>query len=165
MKKNRITAPILLIGLMLISFGSMSQCYIKSTNQSQGHVTYYLDPELVSQSDEMGTALSVQMVANKYYLAVTYQFANQEQPVEEKIALSLQNGYTLELDMYTMEVGSAGGVELCMAVFFLESEQMNYFKNSMLAEIVMRTQDGVKHTLPVTSNKDVLIRQLKCFKR
>ena len=165
MKRSRIISSVSFLGMLLLSFTAMSQCYIKSTDQSEGHITYYLDPELVSQTNEMGAALSVQMVANKYYLAVTYQFVKQAQPVEEKIALALKNGYTLELDMYTMEVGNAGGIELCMAVFFLENEQMNYFKNSALSEIVMRTQDGIKHNLPVTTNNDVLIRQLKCFKR
>ena len=68
-----------------------AQCYIKSTDQSEGHITYYLDPELVAQSDKMGIALSVQMVGNSYYLATTYQFATNAQPVEERIALSLKS--------------------------------------------------------------------------
>ena len=149
---------------MILSVGSKAQCYIKS-NDEGGYITYYMEPELVAQTSEFGMALSVQMISDKYYLAVTYQFGGASQPVEEKIALNLKNGYSLELDMYTMEVGSAGNVELCMAVFHLEETQMNYFTKSPLSTVKFKTQDGKSHTLTVTSSNDVLVRQLKCFRK
>ena len=142
---------------------SFGQCYIKSTDQSDGYVTYYLDPELVAQTQEMGVALSVQMVGDQYYLAVTYQFAKMALPMEEKIALELKSGYTLELDMYTMQGTNAAGVELTLAVFFLQSEQMTYFTSSNLKAIQFKTQTGKSFNLPVTENANILVRQLKCF--
>ena len=86
MRRSRVFSSIILLGIILISATASGQCFIKSTDQSQGHITYYLDPELVAQTEEMGAAVSVQMVGNKYYLAVTYQFAKRAQPVEEKVA-------------------------------------------------------------------------------
>ena len=147
-------------GLSATTFG---QCYIKSTDQSEGHITYYLDPELVAQTSEMGIAMSVQMVGNQYYLAITYQFAKLAEPLEEKVAIELQNGYILELDMYTMQVANAGGVELTLAVFNLETDQMDYFTKSYLKSVRFNTQPGLKHNVTVSVNHNVLVRQLKCF--
>ena len=155
----------ILLFSVVLGIRAEAQCYIKSTDQSSGHITYYLDPELIAQTDQFGMAMSVQMVGNKYYLTATYQFAGVAQPVEEKIALNLKNGYTIELDMYTMEVGTAAGVELCMAVFYLNADQMKFLKGSNLHSVDFRTQDGEQHKLPVSSNPDVLVRQLKCFGR
>jgi len=124
-----------------------------------------MDPELIAQNNEFGIALSVQMVGDKHYLALTYQFANKAQPVEEKVGLELVNGYTLELSMYTMEVGNAGGVELCMAVFFIDQEHIPYFKGSNIKKVHFRTQDDIKHEMIVSSNADALKRQLSCFKK
>jgi len=152
-----------LVVVLILSLNLKAQCFIKSTEQGQGYVTYYMDPELIAQSDEFGIALSVQMIANKLYLALTYQFGDKAQPVEEKVGLELLNGYTLELSMYTMEVGSVGGVELCMAVFFIDDEQIPYFKNSNLKNVHFRTLDNTKHELKVSSNADALKRHLICF--
>jgi hypothetical protein len=151
--------------MMTLSLNLSAQCFIKSTEQNQGYVTYYMDPELIAQTDEFGIALSVQMVGDKNYLALTYQFAKTAQPVEEKVGLELTSGYIIELGMYTMEVGSAGGVELCMAVFFIEEEQMPYLKGSNLKLVHFRTQDNVAHEMVVSSNADALKRQLMCFKK
>lgn len=156
---------VILVITLIFNLNLSAQCFIKSTEQGQGYVTYYMDPELIAQSNEFGIALSVQMVGDKHYLALTYQFAKKAQPVEEKVGLELLNGYTLELSMYTMEVGSAGGVELCMAVFFIEEEQIPYFKASNLKMVHFRTQDNAKHELTVSSNADALKRQLICFRK
>lgn len=160
MKRNSLLLIIVLIGLTV---NVSAQCYIKSTDQSAGHVTYYLDPELVAQTQDMGIALSVQMVGNNYYLAVTYQFASTAVPLEEKVAIELKNGYTLELEMYTMQVANASGVELTLAVFNMTDDQMKYFTQSDLAAIHFRTQKGVEKNVPVTNNPAMLRRQLKCF--
>ena len=159
--KNRVF--FLLLSFMAISTWSYSQCYIKSTDQSEGYITYYLDPELVAQTQDMGIAMSVQMVGNKYYLAITYQFAKLAEPLEEKVAIELQNGYILELEMYTMQVANAGGVELTLAVFNLESDQIDYFTKSFLKSVRFNTQTGVKNNMAVSLNHNVLVRQLKCF--
>ncbi len=164
--KNNVQLFIWAISFIILMFHgveSNAQCFIKSTDQSQGYVTHYLDPELVAQTDKMGVALSVQSVGEKYYLTLTYQFIDRAQPMEEKVGLALTSGYTLELSMYTMEVGSANGVELCMAVYFLEDEHYPYFRSSDLKTIHVRTQDNVKYDLPVSTNSDALKRQLKCF--
>ena len=155
-----IVFSILLSGLNLSAF---SQCYIKSTDQNEGYVTYYLDPELVAQTQEIGIAMSVQMIGSTYYLAITYQFARQAMPLEEKVALELKNGYILELDMYTMQGANAAGVELTLAVFNLEPEQIKYFTGSELKSVRFKTQTGKSFEIPVTSNHNVLIRQLRCF--
>ena len=136
-KNSAVIIVVIILTSVSLSFG---QCYIKSTDQSDGHITYYLDPELVSQTAEIGIALSVQMVGDNYYLAITYQFAKQAVPLEEKVALELQNGYTLELEMYTMQVANAQGVELTLAVFYLLPEQIDFFTKSKLSKIKFNTQ-------------------------
>lgn len=148
---------------LLFNSAAMAQCNIKSTDRDAAHVTYYMDPELVAQTAEMGLAFSIQMVGNNYYLAATYQFAREAVPTEEKIAIELKNGYTIELDMYTMQGGNAAGVELTLAVFNLMPEQMKYLTGSELKAVHFRTRSGEKHSLVVTSNSNVLVRQLKCF--
>ena len=154
---------VIVLSMLVASLSVSAQCFIKSTDQSSGHITYYLDPELVAQTDQFGAAFSVQMVGSKYYLAITYQFANKAVPLEEKVGIELKNGYILELEMYTMQVGSAGGVELTMAVYNMEDDQINYFSASELSKVHFRDQNGQKFELPVTSNPSMLIRQLKCF--
>ena len=149
--------------LSVVISPDFSQCYIKSTNQDQANITYYLDPELVAQTDEIGAAMSVQMIGGNYYLALTYQFAGKAIPVEEKVSLELLSGYTIELDMYTMQGGNAGGVELTLAVFNLGELEISYLRSSKLKTVHFRTQSGVKYALQVTSNPEVLMRQLKCF--
>ncbi|HAW52113.1 MAG TPA: hypothetical protein DCX54_07280 [Flavobacteriales bacterium] len=159
------TFAIVFAVLMMLSLNVSAQCFIKSTEQDQGYVTYYMDPELIAQNNEFGIALSVQMVGDKHYLALTYQFAKTAQPVEEKVGLELASGYIIELGMYTMEVGSAGGVELCMAVFFIDDVQIPFLKGSNLKKVIFRTQDNIKHEMMVSSNADALKRQLICFKK
>lgn len=160
MKKSSL---IVILFVLLIQNVSVAQCYIKSTDQSGGNVTYYIDPELVAQTESIGIAISVQMVGGSYYLAVMYQFVDKAQPLEEKVAIELQNGYTLELDMYTMQGGDAGGVAITAAVFNMNDEQIDFFTKSELKAIHFKTQAGVKHDVMVTSNNKMLIRQLKCF--
>jgi hypothetical protein len=65
--------------------------------------------------------------------------------------------------MYTMQGAVAAGLELTLAVFNLEAEPMNYFTKSELKAIQFKTQTGKSYDIPVTSNANVLIRQLKCF--
>ena len=154
---------IITIGLALSFTGVQAQCYIKSSDQGDGNITYYIDPELVAQTDDMGVAFSVQMIANGYYLAMTVQFADKAVPLEEKVALELKNGYIIELDMYTIQVGSANGVELVAAVYFLYDEQIDYLKKSELKSIKFNTQKGKKIEMEVSSSADVLVWQLKCF--
>ncbi|MEQ8324135.1 MAG: hypothetical protein RIC15_08750 [Vicingaceae bacterium] len=154
---------IFLFVLLLVSETAFSQCNIKSTEQGEGYTTYYMDPELVAQNEDFGIALSVQSVDDKYYLALTFRFAGTAQPLEEKVAMELVNGYTLEMGMYTMEVGSAQGIELCMAVFFIEDEVIPYFKTSDLKAIRFKTQDTKSHVVKVNANPSALKRQLKCF--
>lgn len=160
MKKSSLIAILFIICLQK---ASIAQCYIKSTDQSGGNITYYIDPELVAQTESIGIAISVQMVGGGYYLAVMYQFADKAEPLEEKVAIELKNGYTLELDMYTMQGGDAGGVAITAAVFNMTDEQINFFTKSELNAIHFRTQSGIKHDIMVTSNHKMLIRQLKCF--
>ena len=166
-KRNNSKKPFvtILLVMMMLSLNLSAQCFIKSTEQNEGYVTYYMDPELIAQSNEFGIALSLQMVGEEHYLALTYQFAKTAQPVEEKVALEMVSGYIIELEMYTMEVGSAGGVELCMAVFFIEEEQIPFLKGSNLKMVHFRTQDNIKHDMIVSSNPDALKRQLICFKK
>ena len=139
------------------------QCYIKSTDANSDHITYYIDPELVAQTAEMGIAFSVQMIGENYYLAITYQFADKAVPLEEKVGIELKNGYTLELEMYTMQVANASGVELTLAVFNLRPEHMEYFTKSELEAVHFSTMEGKKNKLSVTTNNGMLMRQLKCF--
>lgn len=160
MKKSSI---FFILFILSLNNYSRAQCYIKSTAQDGGNVTYYLDPELIAQTESIGIAMSVQMVGGSYYLAVMYQFADKAQPLEEKVAIELQNGFTLELDMYTMQGGDAGGVSITAAVFNMNDEQINYFTKSELKAIHFRTQAGEKHDVMVTSNHKMLVRQLKCF--
>ena len=143
--------------------GAFGQCYIKSTDQSAGYITYYLDAEIVAESDDVGIALSVQMVGNNYYLALTYRFIKNAVPLEEKVGLELESGYTFELDMYTMQVGNAAGVELTMAVYNLNPDLFNYFTSSDIKAIHSKTQTGTSLDVPVTKNQNALKRQLKCF--
>lgn len=153
--------------MLFILFGTFqsasAQCYIKSTDQSAGYITYYLDAEIVAENKDVGIALSVQMIGNNYYLALTYRFINKAVPLEEKVGLELANGYTLELDMYTMQVGNAGGVELTMAVYNINPDLFNYFTSSDLKAIHSKTQTGTSLDVPVTNNQNALKRQLKCF--
>ena len=148
------------MGSISLSFG---QCNIKSTDQSDGHITYYLDPELVAQTSDMGIAFSVQMVEDNYYLAITFQFAKLAVPLEEKVAIELQNGYTLELEMYTMQVANASGVELTLAVYNLFPDQIDFFTKSKLKAIHFKSLTAKQFDLNITSNHEVFMRHLKCF--
>lgn len=140
----------------------MAQCNIQMSQGGQG-VTYYMEPELVAQSPAVGVGFSVQTFNDAYYLAVTYQFVESAQPTEEKIAITLRNGSIYELDMYTMEVASQGGIHICAAVFFLPDELHEPLKSKEMAFVKFRTADEVVYHLPVSSNADVLVRHLKCF--
>jgi hypothetical protein len=159
-KNSAVIVLVIMLASVSLSYG---QCYIKSTDQTDGHITYYLDPELVSQTSDMGIALSVQRVGENYYLAITFQFAKQAVPLEEKVALDLENGYSLELEMYTMQVANASGVELTMAVYYLLPEQIEFFTKSKLSAIKFNSQSGQSYNFPITSSNEVLVRQLKCF--
>ena len=163
--ERRKTIKLLLAFAIFILIGPVlqAQCNIQSNEQGEGYTTYYLNPELIAQDNEFGIAMSVQSVADKYYLALTYRFARQAKPLEEKVAIELMNGYTLELEMYTMQVGNAGGVELCMAVYNIESEVIPYFKSSELKAVKFNTLEGSDHRLPVNENAGALKRQLRCF--
>lgn len=159
-----IRTSILTLLLITFSFVAGAQCMIKQNDSNSGYITYYIDPELVAQTNDMGIAMSVQMVGDKHYLAITYQFAGKAEPVEEKVAITLKSGYTIELDMYTMEVANAAGVELCMAVFHLEETQVKYLKSSPMVSLDFSLQKSqVKKHIEVSENANVLIRQLKCF--
>ncbi len=163
LKRRRGNKLILFLSLVLMSNLTMAQCQVKSTTQGSDHTTYYIDPELVAQTSDMGVAISVQMIESNYYLAITYQFASRAVPLEEKVGIELANGYILELEMYTMQGMNAQGVELILAVFNMTEDHMKFFTKSDLAAIHFSPQGGQKKKLPVTSNKDALKRQLICF--
>lgn len=151
--------------IMIAFLTGNAQCLIKQNEKQSGYITYYLDPELVAQTESMGIAMSVQMVAEKYFLSVTYQFAKSKaEPVEEKLAVNLKNGYSLELEMYSMDVVNAAGVELCIGIFKLEDAQIKYFKESPLVSIDFRLKSSDKKIqIPITESNNILIRHLKCF--
>ena len=161
MKRNNLI--VLLISFISLSSSAFGQCYIKSTDKDAGYITYYLDAEIVAENSDVSIASSVQMVGNNYYLALTYRFFKKAVPLEEKVGIELQSGYTLELDMYTMQVGNASGVELTMAVYNLNPELFKYFTSSDLKAIHSKTQTGTSLDVPVTNNQNSLKRQLKCF--
>lgn len=162
MKRTDLTGLIFIL-LLSVSFSLQAQCNMQSTEQGEGNVTYYLNPELIADDSQFGIALSVQSVSDKYYLALTYKFSGMAQALEEKVSIELTSGYTLDLDMYTMEVGNAGGIELCMAVYNLESEVIPYFRASDMKTIHFKSQDGKAYDIPVNHNADALKRQLRCF--
>ena len=159
-RNNLILIALFFLAGLSTTFG---QCYIKSTDQSAGYITYYLDSETIAENSDAGITLSVQMVGNNYYLALSYRFINKAEPLEEKVALELQNGYTLELDMYTMQVGNSNGMELVLAVYNLNPDLFNYFTSSDLKAVRFKTQTGTSFDVPVTKNHNALKRQLKCF--
>ena len=149
--------------MLLIGNLAAAQCNIKSADNNSAHITYYMDSELLTKSTDIGLALSVQMVGNNNYLALTYKFPYKPEQLEEKVALVLVNGYTIELEMYTMQGGSAGGVLMTMAVYNLYPELYDHLTGSDLKEVRVVTQDGRTIAIPVTVNANSLRRQLKCF--
>jgi len=160
MKKTVIAIVIL---ILISTLSIYSQCEVKTNRRPDGSVVKYQNAEFVGKGTSCELGLSVSKTGDEYIINTTVRYFSPSKKQVDNLIIQLDIEYSVSLTLYTSELATMKGENIALGLYLTSEEDINLLKKYPIKRVIFKETGGNNQIVTLTSNKDVLMRQIKCL--
>lgn len=156
---------ILSIAVVLLRQFAFAQCEIKSSYRSDGTTVQYFNAVPVGSGKNYDLGLSILFNGEAYFLNTTIRYFSSPKELVGALKIELENGNSLELDIYTSQIAQNKSDQVGLSLFYLTEQDILKLKVSDIKTIVFKESSNILQGVRVERNKTVLRSQIHCLQK
>ncbi|MFO7853340.1 MAG: hypothetical protein R6X28_12930 [Bacteroidales bacterium] len=160
MKKKLI---LILITILFSTLSIYSQCDVKINRRPDGSVVKYQNPEFVSKGTNFELGLSVSKTGDDYIINTFVRYFIPSKKQIDNLMIQLDSEYSVSLPLYTSELATMKGENIGLGLYLSNESDIQLLKKYPIKRIIFKEADGTNQIVTLTTNKDVVMRQIKCL--
>jgi len=154
---------IIIIFNLLIFNTSYSQCNCETIKREDGLKVIQCYPLPVASDNTTQIGLALASNGTNNFITITIRFQNTAKNIIGDLNILLEDNNMITFQLVNAGLSFIGNNEVAQGVFSLSDKQLGKIKLSKLKTINLKLSDGLLRSYKAESNKDILIKQAKCF--
>lgn len=156
---------ILICFLLASNLNAFGQCDIKTVERPDGNLIRYFNPKpvIIQEQYEVGSAIYKNETSGKFMVNISVLFKTmQPKKVKSNLTIQTNGNRGIVLKLIKSEEIEMNGRKLAVALYEIDKTSLDQLKKYLLKSIFFYL-DGHMYGSTITNNKDIFIKELKCF--